>query len=112
MIMDNNQVPLRGRAMEKERYILTKEDIDKVVRLVMEEGYSMEGAAKRLAIRCTPSTFRKKFLGRYPELYEEVKKQSQSNARVTARKGGAGWDKTEYTNFWSLDEWKRRGMIK
>ena len=31
MTMDN-QVPLRGRAVEKERYILTKEDIDKVVR--------------------------------------------------------------------------------
>lgn len=111
MTMDNNQVPLRGNAAEKERYTLTKEDIDKVVRLVMEEGYSMECAAK-MATRCTPNTFRKKFLGGYPELYAEVKKQSQSNARVNARKGGAGWDKTEYTNFWSLDEWKRRGLIK
>ena len=111
MTMDNNQVPLRGNAAEKERYTLTKEDIDKVVRLVMEEGYSMECAAK-MATRCTPNTFRKKFQGRYPELYEEVKKQSQSNARVNARKPGAGWDKTDYTNFWSLDEWKRRGLIK
>lgn len=111
MIMDNNQVPLRGRAVEKERYILTKEDIDKVVHMVMEEGYSMERAAM-IATRCTTNMFRKKFQGRYPELYEEVKKQSQSNARVKARKPGAGWDKTDYTNFWSLDEWKRRGLIK
>lgn len=110
-MMESNEAPLRGRAAEKERYILTKEDIDKVVHLVMEEGYSMERAAM-IATRCTPSTFRKKFLGRYPELYEEVKKQSQSNARANARKPGAGWDKTEYTNFWSLDEWKRRGLIK
>lgn len=109
--MDNNQVPLRGRAVEKERYMLTKGDIDKVVLLVMEEGYSMERAAM-IATRCTANTFRKKFQGRYPELYEEVKKQSQSNARVNARKPGAGWDKTDYTNFWSLDEWKRRVLIK
>lgn len=58
--MDNNQVPLRGRAVEKERYILTKEDIDKVVHMVMEEGYSMERAAM-IATRCTTNTFRKKF---------------------------------------------------
>lgn len=57
--MDNNQVPLRGRAVEKERYILTKEDIDKVVRLVMEEGYSMEYAVK-MSTGFTPNTFRKK----------------------------------------------------
>ena len=111
MTMDNNEAPLRGNAAKKERYILTQEDIDKVVRLVMEEGHSIESAAI-IATRCTPNTFRKKFQGRYPELYAEVKKQSQSNARVNARKGGAGWDKTEYTNFWSLDEWKRRGLIK
>lgn len=109
--MDNNQVPLRGRAVEKERYILTKEDIDKVVRLVMEEGYSMEYAVK-MSTGFTPNTFRKKLQVRYPELYEEVKKQSQSNARVNARRPGTGWDKTGYTNFWSLDEWKRRGLIK
>lgn len=111
MTMDNNQVPLRGNAAEKKRYILTKEDIDKVVRLVMEEGYSMEYAVK-MSIGFTPNTFRKKLQVRYPELYEEVKKKSQSNARVNARKPGAGWDKTDYTNFWSLDEWKRRGLIK
>lgn len=111
MTMDNNQVPLRGNAAEKERYILTKEDIDKVVRLVMEQGFSMEHAIKT-ALKCTTNTFRKKFQGRYPELYEEVKKKSRSNARVNARKLGAGWDKTDYTNFWSLDEWKRRGLIK
>ena len=57
--MDNNQVPLRGRAVEKERYMLTKGDIDKVVLLVMEEGYSMERAAM-IATRCTANTFRKK----------------------------------------------------
>ena len=48
--MDSNQVPLRGIAAEqvaeKERYILTKEDIDKVVHMVMEEGFSMEYAVK------------------------------------------------------------------
>lgn len=109
--MESNEAPLRGRAAEKERYILTKEDIDKVVRLVMEEGYSMEYAVK-MSTGFTPNTFRKKLQVRYPELYAEVKKQSQSNARANARKGGAGWDKTEYTNFWSLDEWKRRGLIK
>lgn len=111
MTMDNNQVPLRGRAVEKERYVLTKEDIDKVVRMVMEEGFSMEYAVK-MALKCTTNTFRKKFQGRYPELYEEVKKQSRSNARVKSIRGEYGWDKTDYTNFWSLDEWKRRGMIK
>ncbi|WP_455515713.1 hypothetical protein [Porphyromonas sp.] len=109
--MDNNQVPLRGRAAHKERYILTKEDIDKVVRLVMEEGYSMEYAVK-MATGFTPNTFRKKLQGRYPDLYEEVKKKSQSNARVNSRREWNGWDKTDYTNFWSLDEWKRRGLIK
>jgi hypothetical protein len=109
--MESNEAPLRGRAAEKERYILTKEDIDKVVRLVMEEGYSMEYAVK-MSTGFTPNTFRKKLQVRYPELYEEVKKKSQSNARVNARKPGAGWDKTDYTNFWSLDEWKRRGLIK
>lgn len=109
--MDSNQVPLRGRAVEKERYILTKEDIDKVVRMVMEEGFSMEYAVK-MALKCTTNTFRKKFLGGYPELYEEVKKKSQSNARVNSRREWSGWDKSDYTNFWSLDEWKRRGLIK
>lgn len=109
--MDNNQVPLRGRAVEKERYMLTKGDIDKVVRMVMEEGFSMEYAVK-MALKCTTNTFRKKFQGRYPELYEEVNRQSQSNARVNSIREWAGWDKTEYTNFWSLDEWKRRGLIK
>lgn len=109
--MDSNQVPLRGRAVEKERYILTKEDIDKVVRMVMEEGFSMEYAVK-MALKCTTNTFRKKFQGRYPELYEEVKKKSQSNARVNSIREWAGWDKTEYTNFWTLNEWKRRGLIK
>ena len=113
--MDSNQVPLRGIAAEqvaeKERYILTKEDIDKVVHMVMEEGFSMEYAVKT-ALKCTTNTFRKKFLGRYPELYAEVKKKSQSNARVNARREWNGWDKTDYTNFWSIDEWKRRGLIK
>lgn len=109
--MDNNQVPLRGRAAAKERYVLTKEDIDKVVRMVMEEGYSMEYAVK-MATGCTPNTFRKKFLGRYPELYAEVKAKSQSNARVNSRREWAGWDKSDYTNFWTLNEWKRRGLIK
>ena len=23
-----------------------------------------------------------------------------------------GWDSSDYTNFWTLDEWKRRGLIK
>ena len=115
MTMDNNQVPLRGRAAEqsdgKERVIITQEDIDKVVHMVMEQGFSMEYAVK-MALKCTTNTFRKKFQGRYPELYAEVKAKSQSNARVDARRGDSGWDKTEYTNFWSLDEWKRRGLIK
>lgn len=109
--MDNNEVPLRGRAAEKERYILTKEDIDKVVHMVMEEGFSMEYAIKT-ALKCSTSMFRQKFLGRYPELYEEVKKKSRSNARVNSRRYESGWDKTDYTNFWPLDEWKRRGLIK
>lgn len=109
--MDNNEVPLRGRSAEKERYILTQEDIDKVVRLVMEEGYSMEYAINT-ALKCSTSMFRQKLLGRYPELYEEVKKKSRSNARVKSIRGEYGWDKTDYTNFWSLDEWKRRGLIK
>lgn len=109
--MDSNEAPLRGRAAEKERYILTQEDIDKVVRLVMEEGYSMEYAINT-ALKCSTSMFRKKLQGRYPELYEEVKKKSRSNARVKSIRGEYGWDKTDYTNFWSLDEWKRRGLIK
>lgn len=109
--MDNNQVPLRGNAAEKERYILTKEDIDKVVRLVMEQGFSMENAIKT-ALKCTTNTFRQKFQGRYPELYEEVKKKSRSNARVKSIRGEYGWDKSDYTNFWTLNEWKRRGLIK
>ena len=109
--MDSNEAPLRGRAAEKERYILTQEDIDKVGRLVMEEGYSMEYAINT-ALKCSTSMFRKKLQGRYPELYEEVKKKSRSNARVKSIRGEYGWDKTDYTNFWSLDEWKRRGLIK
>ena len=111
MTMDSNEAPLRGRAAEKERYILTQEDIDKVIRLVMEEGYSMEYAIKT-ALKCSTSMFRKKLQGRYPELYEEVKKKSRSNARVRSIRGEYGWDKTDYTNFWSLEEWKRRGLIK
>ena len=109
--MDNNQAPLRGRAAEKEKYILTQEEIDEVVRLVMEEGYSMYGAAK-IAVKCTENTFIRKFQGRYPELYAEVVKKSRSNARVNSLREDSGWDKTEYTNFWTLDEWKRRGRIK
>lgn len=109
--MESNEVPLRGNAAKKERYILTQEDIDKVVRMVMEQGFSMEHAVKT-ALKCTTNTFRKKLQGRYPELYAEVKKQSQSNARANARRGDSGWDKSDYTNFWSLDEWKRRGRIK
>lgn len=109
--MDNNQVPLRGRAAEKEKVIITQEDIDKVVRMVMEQGFSMESAVK-VALKCHPVAFRKKFQGRYPEIYAEVKKQSQSNATANARREGSVWDKSDYTNFWSLDEWKRRGRIK
>lgn len=115
MTMDNNQVPLRGRAAEqsdgKERVIITQEDIDKVVHMVMDQGYSMEYAVKT-SLKCHPGVFRKKIKGRYPDLYEEVKKKSQSNARVNARREWNRWDKTDYTNFWSLDEWKRRGLIK
>ena len=64
--------------MEKERYILTKEDIDKVVHLVMEEGYSMEYAAK-MATGCTPNTFRKKFLVGYPG----TKRTTPTSGRLT-----------------------------
>ncbi|WP_455107127.1 hypothetical protein [Porphyromonas sp.] len=109
--MDNNQAPLRGRAAEKEKVILTQEEIDEVVRLVMEEGYSMYGAAK-IAVKCTENTFIRKFQGRYPELYAEVLKKSRSNARVRSVREDYGWDKTDYTNFWTLGEWKRRGLIK
>lgn len=28
------------------------------------------------------------------------------------KKMKTGWDSSDYTNFWTLDEWKRRGLIK
>lgn len=109
--MNDYQVPLRGGAAEKERFAITQEDIDKVVHMVMEQGYSVESAVNA-ALKCTGNTFLKMLMGRDYELYQELKAKSRSNARANARKPWAGWDKSEYTNFWSLDEWKRRGLIK
>lgn len=87
--MDSNQVPLRGRAVEKERYILTKEDIDKVVRMVMEEGFSMEYAVK-MALKCTTNTFRKKVSRKIPRAIRRSQEEKPVQRQGELHKG-MGW---------------------
>ena len=84
--MDNNQVPLRGRAAEKEKVIITQEDIDKVVHLVMEEGYSMEYAVK-MSTGFTPNTFRKKAPSEIPRAIRRSQKAKPVQRQSGCPKG-------------------------
>ena len=92
---------------------LPPELLDELERMVMEEGMIISKACEEYAskIGATSSIVYSRFTG-HPN-YSEIKLVSLQNGTHNRSSGDeGGWDKTPFTNFWTLDEWKRRGLIK
>ena len=87
--------------------------LDEIERMVMEEGMTITKACEKYAskIGATSYIVYSRFKG-HPS-YSEIKLESLKNVANNPSSGDeGGWDKTPFTNFWTLDEWKRRGLIK
>lgn len=92
---------------------LPPELLDEMERMVMEEGMTITKACEEYAskIGATTSIVASRFRG-HPN-YSEIKLESLKNVAHNPRSGDkGGWDKSPFTCFWSLDEWKRRGLVK
>ena len=92
---------------------LPPELLDELERMVMEEVMIISKACEEYAskIGATSSIVYSRFKG-HPN-YSEIKLVSLQNVAHNPRSGDeGGWDKTPFTHLWSLDAWKRKGLIK